>query len=94
MTMRPIGDGNPCFVTFEAGPTHDGLDSAKRLADLAAEANADAIKFQIVDAERLVADRAQTFSYDILVDRVTGIAKTVSEPLYEILKRRMMKDVW
>jgi sialic acid synthase SpsE len=88
--MRPIGDGNSCFITFEAGPTHSGLDSAKRLADLAAEAGADAIKFQIVDADRLVADHAQTFSYDILIDRVTEAAKTVSEPLYDILKRRMM----
>jgi sialic acid synthase SpsE len=90
MTMRPIGDGKPCFITFEAGPTHDGLEIAKQLATLAAEAGADAIKFQIIDADRLVADRAQMFSYDVLTDRKTGEAKTVSEPLYEILKRRML----
>jgi sialic acid synthase SpsE len=90
MTMRPIGDGNACFITFEAGPTHSGLDSANQLASLAAEAGADAIKFQIVDADRLVADRAQTFSYDILVDRGNETKETVSEPLYDILKRRMM----
>src|SRR6185295_16749244 len=88
--MRAIGDGEPVFITFEAGPTHDGLATAKRLADLAADAKADAIKFQIVDAERLVADKKQPFSYDILLDRKTGMAKTVSEPLYDILKRRMM----
>jgi N,N'-diacetyllegionaminate synthase len=88
--MRAIGDGKPVFITFEAGPTHDGLQTAKRLADLAAESKADAIKFQIVDAERLVADKKQSFSYDILLDRKTGAAKTVSEPLYDILKRRMM----
>jgi sialic acid synthase SpsE len=92
MTMRPIGDGNPCFITFEAGPTHDGLEKAKRLASLAAEAGADAIKFQIVDADRLVADRKQLFTYDILADRTTGEAKTVSEPLYEILRRRMLTE--
>jgi sialic acid synthase SpsE len=90
MTMRPVGDGSPCFITFEAGPTHNGLNSAKRLASLAAEAGANAIKFQIVDADRLVADHAQTFSYDVLVDRGTRAAETVSEPLYDILKRRMM----
>ncbi|MEX2129063.1 MAG: N-acetylneuraminate synthase family protein [Xanthobacteraceae bacterium] len=92
MTMRPIGDGNPCFITFEAGPTHGGIETAKRLADLAVEAGADAIKFQIVDADRLVADRAQPFSYDVLVDRATGVAKTVSESLHAILKRRMLTE--
>jgi N,N'-diacetyllegionaminate synthase len=88
--MRPIGDENPCFITFEAGPTHDGLQTAKKLANLAAEAGADAVKYQIIDADRLVADRKQLFSYDILIDRETGASETVSEPLYDILKRRMM----
>ena len=92
MTMRPIGDGNPCFITFEAGPTHDGLETAKRLATLAAEAGADAVKFQIVDANRLVADRTQLFNYDVLVDRASGRAEAVSEPLYDILNRRMMSE--
>jgi sialic acid synthase SpsE len=92
MTRRSIGDGNPCFITFEAGPTHDGLETAKRLASLAAEAGADAIKFQIIDADRLVADRKQLFSYDMLVDRTTGETKTVSEPLYDILRRRMLTE--
>jgi N,N'-diacetyllegionaminate synthase len=31
---REIGDNHPCFITFEAGPTHDGLESAKRLVKL------------------------------------------------------------
>ena len=88
--MRPIGDQHPCFLTFEAGPTHDGLETAKRLAEVAAEAGADAIKFQIVDPERLVADRKQPFTYQILVDRESGALKTVSEPLYDILKRRAL----
>lgn len=92
MTMRPIGDDHPCFITFEAGPTHDGLDMAKRLATLAAEAGANAVKFQIVDADRLVADRAQLFGYDILADRKSGETKAVSEPLYDILRRRMMTE--
>lgn len=92
---REVGDGTPCFVTFEAGPTHSGLDSAKRLAGFAAEAGADAIKFQITDPERLVADRRQPFSYEVLVDRETGATETVTEPLYDILKRRVMsRDEW
>lgn len=87
---REIGDGLPCFITFEAGPTHDGLDSAKHLVKLAAEAGADAVKFQIIDPDRLVADRKMPFSYDVLVDRATGKTETVSEPLYDILCRRAL----
>ena len=92
---REIGDGHPCFITFEAGPTHDGLDSAKRLVKLAAEAGADAIKFQISDPDRLVADKKMPFSYDVLVDRNTGKTETVTEPLYDILCRRALTpDQW
>jgi N,N'-diacetyllegionaminate synthase len=87
---REIGDGKPCFVTFEAGPTHDGLDSAKRLVKLAADAGADAVKFQIIDPDRLVADRKMPFSYDVLLDRATGKTETISEPLYDILCRRAL----
>lgn len=87
---RIIGDGNPCFITFEAGPIHDGVESAKKLIDLAAKAGGDAVKFQILDPDRLVADKKQMFSYDILLDRETGATKTVSEPLYDILKRRSL----
>lgn len=87
---RQIGDGAPCYVTFEAGPTHSGVESAIDLVNLAAAAGADAVKFQILDPDRLVADRKQLFSYEILVDRATGELKSVSEPLYDILKRRSM----
>ncbi|MBY0532203.1 MAG: N-acetylneuraminate synthase family protein [Xanthobacteraceae bacterium] len=88
--MRRIGDQEKCFITFEAGPTHNGLETAKGLAEVAANAGGDAIKFQIVDADKLVSDREQMFSYDILVDKNTGETKTVSEPLYDLLKRRML----
>lgn len=92
---RRVGDGEPCFITFEAGPTHDGLESAKRLTALAARAGADAIKFQILDPDRLVADKKQPFFYDVLVDRETGKTETVSEPLYDILCRRAMdREGW
>jgi sialic acid synthase SpsE len=87
---RRVGDGEPCFITFEAGPTHDGLESAKRLVTLAANAGADAIKFQVLDPDRLVADKKQPFSYEILLDRDTGDTETVSEPLYDILCRRTL----
>lgn len=92
---RRVGDGQPCFITYEAGPTHSGLESARRLATLTAEAKADAIKFQVIDPDRLVADRKQLFTYEVLVDRDSGATETVSEPLYDILCRRALaKDEW
>ncbi|WP_137938068.1 N-acetylneuraminate synthase family protein [Chitinivorax sp. B] len=90
---RKVGDGEPCFITYEAGPTHDGLVSAKRLVKLASEAGADAVKFQILDPDRLVADKKLLFSYEVLVDKATGRLETVEEPLYDILCRRSMGHV-
>ena len=92
---KKVGDGEPCFITFEAGPTHSGLKSAKRLVGFAAQAGADAIKFQILDPDRLVADKKQLFSYEILIDQEAGKTETITEPLYDILCRRVMsKDEW
>lgn len=89
---REIGDKSPCYITFEIGPTHDGVDSAKRLIKHAAEAGADAVKFQIFDPDRLVADKKQLFSYGVLKDRETGEIETIEEPLYEILKKRCLTN--
>jgi sialic acid synthase SpsE len=92
---RQIGEGHPCFITFEAGPTHNGLESAKALVSQAAAAGGDAVKFQILDPDRLVADRRQPFSYEVLTDRETGASETVTEPLYNILCRRALStDEW
>jgi sialic acid synthase SpsE len=89
---RLIGDGQPCYITYELGPTHNGLESAKRLVKLASDAGADAVKFQIFDPDRLVADRNQLFSYGVLADRQTGLIETVEEPLYDILARRCLSE--
>jgi N,N'-diacetyllegionaminate synthase len=92
---REVGNGHPIFIVFEAGPTHDGVETAKSLASHAAKAGAHAIKFQIIDPDRLVADRKQPFSYQILVDRESGATETIEEPLYDILMRRALtKDQW
>lgn len=50
-----IGDSLSCFVIFEAGPTHNGLASALKLIDHAADSGTQAIKFQILDADRFQA---------------------------------------
>ena len=87
---KNIGDSFPCFITFEAGPTHNGFQSALRLVEAAAESGADAIKFQIFDPDELIFDRKQMFTYSILLDKNTGQLKEVSEPLYDIFKRRQL----
>ena len=90
-----IGDGAPVFIVFEAGPTHDSLESAKALVMHAAKSGAHAIKFQMVDPDRLVSDRKMPFSYEVLADRASGKTETVVEPLYDILMRRVLtKDEW
>lgn len=92
---RWVGDDAPVFVTFEAGPTHNGLESAKRLISHAAAAGADAVKFQVLDPDRLVADRSVMFEFDVLVDKKTGRTETIKEPLYDLFVRRALaKDEW
>lgn len=44
---RIVGEGYPCYVIAEAGVNHNGnIELAKRLIDVAANAKADAVKFQ------------------------------------------------
>src|SRR3712207_2297530 len=50
---RLVGEGQPCYVIAEAGVNHNGDPAlAKKLVDIAADAGADAVKFQ----KRTVAD--------------------------------------
>ncbi len=87
---RRLGDGHPCFIVFEAGATHEGVESATALIRIAAEAGADAVKFQIFDPDKLVADKSLPFTYEILADKKTGETCTITEPLYDILCRRCL----
>ena len=90
-----VGDGCPCFITFEAGPTHNGLESALNLIQLASDSGADAIKFQIFNPDELIADKGQLFTYSILLDKSSRETKQVSEPLYDIFQRRSLTtDEW
>ena len=52
------------FIIAEAGVNHNGsLDLALRLADVAADAGADAVKFQTFRAASLVAKHASKAAY-------------------------------
>ena len=52
------------FIIAEAGVNHNGsLELAKKLIDLAAEAGADAVKFQTFKAEKVISRYAQKAEY-------------------------------
>lgn len=59
-----VGAGEPVFVIAEAGVNHNGdLGIAKRLVDVAADAGADAVKFQSFKAELVVSGDAPMAEY-------------------------------
>ena len=86
---RTVGDDQPTFLCFEIGPTHDGLKNALELIRKAGAAGVDGVKLQIIDADRLVSDKEQLFSYSIL-NPDSGEFQQKTEPLYQILKRRQL----
>jgi sialic acid synthase SpsE len=61
---RIVGDGQPCYVIAEAGANHNrDLGMGKTLVDVAADAGADAVKFQTYSAETLYSKHTPRFSY-------------------------------
>ncbi|WP_046020449.1 N-acetylneuraminate synthase [Magnetospira sp. QH-2] len=78
---RTIGEHCPCFIVAEAGVNHNGdLDRAFKLIDTAAEAGADAVKFQTFTAERVVSPQAPKAAYQ---ERNAGTA----ESQFDMLKK-------
>ncbi len=78
---RMIGSGYPCFVVAEIGINHNGdLELAKEAIIAAAEAGADAVKFQNYHTEDFICDRNLTLHY-----RSQG--REVVESQYELFKR-------
>jgi N-acetylneuraminate synthase len=61
-----VGQGHRCFVIAEAGVNHNGESAlAHRLVELAADAGADAVKFQTFDPDLVVAAGARKADYQI-----------------------------
>lgn len=61
---RLIGDGQPPYLIAEAGVNHNGSpDLALRLVDAAADAGADAVKFQTFHADSLATADAPQAAY-------------------------------
>lgn len=88
--MKPIKIGNrmidetsPVFIIAEIGSNHDGkLAQAKKLIKAAAEAGADAVKFQSFSAEGLL----NPFKLEN--------KKWVPHPAYPIIKKLELPDKW
>ncbi|MGB4135985.1 MAG: N-acetylneuraminate synthase family protein [Microbacterium sp.] len=84
-----IGEGHPAFVIAEVGNNHNGsVDLAKRLVDLAVEADADAVKFQLRDMDALYRQRgAATGGEDLGVQYTLDLLRRFSLPaerLFEV----------
>lgn len=61
---RPVGAGAPAYVIAEAGANHNrDLALARELIDVAAEAEADAVKFQVYTGASLYSKRTPGFKY-------------------------------
>jgi len=74
-----IGVGAPCFIIAEAGVNHNGdVDFAHQLIDAAADAGADAVKFQTFDPTALTAPEARKAAYQV---ETTGAAGSQLEML-------------
>jgi N-acetylneuraminate synthase/N,N'-diacetyllegionaminate synthase len=79
---REIGENEPCFIIAEAGVNHDGdIEKAKKMIDVAVEANADVIKFQTFTGEKLASKDAFLATY-----HKKG-AVSENETLKQLLKR-------
>ena len=78
---RKIGPARSCFLAAEIGINHNGdMALAHRMIDAAADAGADAVKFQNYYTEDFLSDRSLTYTY-----RSQG--QTVVEPQYDMFKR-------
>jgi len=82
---RLIGTNEPCFIVAEAGVNHNGdLNLAKKLIDSAAEAGADAVKFQILTAAGLYVRDAGHFTTDW----------GEKHDIYEVWKKTEVPNYW
>lgn len=76
---RRIGAGQPCYIMMDIAANHNGdLNTAKELIKKAAEAGADAVKFQTYRAEDLYSKKTPQFSRDTM--KPYDLIKSVQHP--------------
>lgn len=82
---RLVGPSSPCFVIAEVGVNHNGDPArAKEMIDAAAEAGADAVKFQTFNAVKLSTNDAPKATYQKAID--------AAESQVEMLKRLELSE--
>jgi N-acetylneuraminate synthase/N,N'-diacetyllegionaminate synthase len=78
---RAIGAGEPCFIAAEIGINHNGdMALARQMIDAAADAGADAVKFQNYRTEDFLSDKTLTYEYE-------SQGRRVVESQYDMFKR-------
>ncbi|MHA1729863.1 MAG: N-acetylneuraminate synthase [Promethearchaeota archaeon] len=79
--QRIIDETSPIFLIAEAGVNHNGqLEIAKKMIDVAKEANVDAIKFQTFITEKLLLKTTPKAQYQIRT-------KNDNENFYDMIKK-------
>lgn len=87
---RKIGPGEPLYFVADVGANHDGsLDRAYRLIELAAEAGADAAKFQNFIAPKIVSRRG----FEELGAQVAHQSKW-AKPVFEVYEDASVPEDW
>lgn len=87
---HPVGSAAPCYVIAEAGANHNrDIGVARELIDVACEAGADAVKFQVYSGRALYSSKTPRFQY------LEGISdKSASELLEDIaLPREWIEEL-
>jgi len=83
---RPVGAGAPVYVIAEAGANHDrDLATARQLVDVAADAGADAVKFQTYSGAALYSRHTPAFDY---------LGDLADRPLPELLDDLALPREW
>jgi len=87
---KTVGDGHPTFVIAEAGANYHiskdpkiNFKHALKLVDIAADAGADSVKFQLYRANKLYSESAGSAGY-------LGSGK----PIYEVIRERELPYEW
>jgi sialic acid synthase SpsE len=87
---RRIGPGEPLYFVADVGANHDGsLERAYRLIELAAEAGADAVKFQNFIAPRIVSRRG----FEELGGQLAH-QSAWAKPVYDVYEDASLPEDW